>query len=324
MVLPAPVHEPAGRREGDLQLGSRIRRAAGFPCRPNDRSGVCRRSNVWRGAASLGPLLPVHPRAAAVGRRESGGRCTHAYRHEGQNECGGLRAAGCEETGARPSAEERQDAETHRVVSDARGRFSNRHCDALWQGRDRLLPVSGFVVGPGLLSGTALCARSARRSPFDSREHRSGAGGDGDHRPIRVPLQDRMHVSGNEASDRCLRLPLLELIDAEAEPLSSQRRVRSAGARDGRTAPETDSVDSSGHRRVCHVQLHRDGRGAASRFALFRPDARAVLPLSSHALQVHCFGGNGRDLFAQIDFSPVCPKPVYRRNPNYSFQTGCV
>jgi len=32
----------------------------------------------------------------------------------------------------------------------------------LWQGRDRLLLVSGFVMGPGLLSEAALCARSAR------------------------------------------------------------------------------------------------------------------------------------------------------------------
>jgi len=37
---------------------------------------------------------------------------------------------------------------------------------------------------------------------------------------LRVSLKDRMHVSGNEASDWCPRLPHLELGYAEVEPLS--------------------------------------------------------------------------------------------------------
>ena len=87
-------------------------------------------------------------------------------------------------------------------------------------------------MGAGFVSRAALCARSARRPPFDSRQHRSVAGSDGDHHAVRIPFQDRMHVSGNEASDRRIRLSLLERVDAEAEPLPPQRRDGSAGAGD--------------------------------------------------------------------------------------------
>jgi hypothetical protein len=155
-----------------------------------------------------------------------------------------------------------------------------------------------------------------RRPPFDSRQHGSDAGRDGDHRVVRIPVQDRMHVSGNEASDRRIRLSLLERVNAQTEPLPSQRRDRSAGAGDKRVGSETNSVDPSGHRGLRDVQRHRDRHRTASRITLFRSYACTLHPLSSYAVQVHRVGGDGRGPLAPIDFSLVCSKPASIRNSN--------
>ncbi|MFB5763952.1 hypothetical protein [Paenibacillus medicaginis] len=101
----------------------------------------------------------------------------------------------------------------------------------------------------------------------------------------------------------------------EADPLEQvTERVRS----------ETDSTDPPGHRRLRHVQRHRDGFGAAFGFTLFRSNACTVLPLSAHTVQIHRVGGDRRSLLAPIDFSFVCSKPASGPNSNNSFQAEIV
>ncbi|WP_135550736.1 hypothetical protein [Paenibacillus cymbidii] len=38
------------------------------------------------------------------------------------------------------------------------------------------------------------------------------------------------------------------------------------------------------HRRVCHVQCHRNGTGSIDRFTFFRAEAGSIFPLSPHPL----------------------------------------
>lgn len=82
----------------------------------------------------------------------------------------------------------------------------------------------------GIVSETVLCSGQDGQQAFYFNEHRPGACSGEHHLLVQLSVQDRMHVSGNEASDWCIRLQLLEQINAEAVAASLERRTSSPGA----------------------------------------------------------------------------------------------
>lgn len=88
-------------------------------------------------------------------------------------------------------------------------------------------------MGPGIVPATAFFARgTGGGASRHFRQHRSESGAPTDSYRIQLSIQDRMHVSRNEASHWSIRLLLLEHGDAKAKPLSPEKRTGPLGGRD--------------------------------------------------------------------------------------------
>lgn len=133
-----------------------------------------------------------------------------------------------------------------------------------------------------------------------------------------------MHLPGNEASDRRLRVSLMEQIDAEAQAISTQGGGASTGSGNRQIRPITDSAHAGSHRRICDVQLYCHRLNPDNRIAVFHTYAGLVLALPGNAFERDRLRGNRRGLSAQIDFSYVYPTSGLIDNPNYSFQAGKI
>lgn len=93
------------------------------------------------------------------------------------------------------------------ALHDSNDRFSNHNFFAVWQQRDGSFSIPESALGPGLVSGITFRAGGAGGPLLRLDHYGFKPDSQGHHRLV---LQNRMHVSENDADQSHLWLPFLK------------------------------------------------------------------------------------------------------------------